>query len=250
MSVERLREICERAVAAKPDLILLTGDFYTMESQHTDGALRTALAPLREHPAGVPRVAATTTSSAPSWSASELAAVGVRLLIDEAVTVDTRVGPVEIVGLDFIWRNRAERIRASSPNRPRPARRIVLQHDPGAFHHLPEGVADLVLSGHTHGGQVGLVSFGLPHTFVSMVSNIPGPRSVVANGTGSTCTARTGTTGSRSGSACPPRSRVLELQGLGLRKTTTSEISGHRPLSSLPACRFAAPSGVTRKAKR
>src|SRR5690606_4519963 len=32
MSVERLRRICERAVARDPDLIVLTGDFLTMES--------------------------------------------------------------------------------------------------------------------------------------------------------------------------------------------------------------------------
>ncbi|MEI9948593.1 MAG: hypothetical protein WDO74_06310 [Pseudomonadota bacterium] len=33
MSVARLRRICERAVARQPDLVLLTGDFLTMESQ-------------------------------------------------------------------------------------------------------------------------------------------------------------------------------------------------------------------------
>ena len=33
MSVERLRGICERAVERNPDLVLLTGDFLTMESQ-------------------------------------------------------------------------------------------------------------------------------------------------------------------------------------------------------------------------
>jgi predicted MPP superfamily phosphohydrolase len=41
-------------------------------------------------------------------------------------------------------------------------------HDPGAFKHLPEGEADLVLAGHTHGGQVGLLSLGLSWTFLRM----------------------------------------------------------------------------------
>ena len=53
------------------------------------------------------------------------------------------------------------------------ALRVVLLHDPGAFHHLLDGDADLVLSGHTHGGQVGLVSFGLPWTAVSLLSKVP-----------------------------------------------------------------------------
>ena len=36
------------------------------------------------------------------------------------------------------------------------ASRLVLLHDPGAFKLLPKIEADLVLSGHTHGGQVGI----------------------------------------------------------------------------------------------
>ena len=51
--------------------------------------------------------------------------------------------------------------------------RMIILHDPGAFRHLPPGEGDIVLSGHTHGGQVGLVSFGLPHTFVSALTKIP-----------------------------------------------------------------------------
>ena len=44
--------------------------------------------------------------------------------------------------------------------------------DPGAFKHLPEGHGDIVFSGHTHGGQVGLVSLGLAWTFVSGITGL------------------------------------------------------------------------------
>jgi hypothetical protein len=44
--------------------------------------------------------------------------------------------------------------------------RIVLLHDPGAFGSLPPGEGDLVLAGHTHGGQIGLLSLGIPWTVV------------------------------------------------------------------------------------
>jgi hypothetical protein len=40
-------------------------------------------------------------------------------------------------------------------------------HDPLGFRHLPENDVDLTLSGHTHGGQVGLVSLGLDWTVLS-----------------------------------------------------------------------------------
>lgn len=51
--------------------------------------------------------------------------------------------------------------------------RLWLLHDPGAFSAIPEGEADLVLSGHTHGGHLGLLSLGLPHTIVSAATKMP-----------------------------------------------------------------------------
>jgi hypothetical protein len=53
MSVARLRRIAERAVAAAPDLVLLTGDFLTMESQSDPDLLLDALAPLQALPGRV-----------------------------------------------------------------------------------------------------------------------------------------------------------------------------------------------------
>ena len=40
-------------------------------------------------------------------------------------------------------------------------------HDPLGFQHIAAGEIDLVLSGHTHGGQVGLVSLGFDWTVLS-----------------------------------------------------------------------------------
>ena len=71
MSVARLRRICERAVAQDPDLVLLTGDFLTMESPETEAHLASALAPLARAPRGATsRATATTiTSRRSSWRA-------------------------------------------------------------------------------------------------------------------------------------------------------------------------------------
>lgn len=175
MSVNRLRGIAERAVAADPDLILLTGDYLTMESQATPGCLADALAPLQALEGRVFACRGNHDLEAPAMVASELAQVGVRLLIDEAVVVETELGRVQIVGMDFRWRDRAAHAHEVARRWPplAGALRIVLLHDPGAFVHLPDGHADLVLSGHTHGGQLGLVSLGLPWTAVSVASKVP-----------------------------------------------------------------------------
>ncbi|HWL88619.1 MAG TPA: phosphodiesterase, partial [Polyangiaceae bacterium] len=112
---------------------------------------------------------------APHTVADALADVGAKLLIDDAALVDTPAGPVQILGIDFYFENRAQRTRDACMAHPRLAGhlRLVLLHDPGAFRHLPDGEADLVLSGHTHGGQLGLLTLGLPHTFVSAFTKIP-----------------------------------------------------------------------------
>ena len=163
MSVARLRRIAERAVAAKPDLVFLTGDFLTMESQGNPDLLLDALAPLQALPGKVFACHGNHDLEAPAVVSRALAKNGITLLVDDARDVMTAVGPVQIVGLDFSYRDRKARLERACLEHPRTqgALRVVLLHDPGAFRHLPAGHGDLVLSGHTHGGQVGLLSLGL-----------------------------------------------------------------------------------------
>jgi len=175
MSVERLQRICRRAVERDPDLILLTGDFMTMESQADPQILEDGLAPLAAAPGKVFACFGNHDHEAPHIVRRALAAHGITLLVDEEAVAETPIGPVQIVGADFHFRRRAEHLRALSERFPRRPDhlRVVLLHDPGAFKHVPEGDGDLVLAGHTHGGQLGLVSLGLPWTFVSGFTSIP-----------------------------------------------------------------------------
>ncbi|HEX4337829.1 MAG TPA: metallophosphoesterase [Polyangiaceae bacterium] len=175
MSVKRLRAICERAVEKKPDLVLLTGDFLTMESQGSAAYLADALSPLRALPGRVFACRGNHDLEVPSIVAEACATTGVRLLIDEAEVVDTPAGKVEILGFDFHYRGREEHIARVCAEHPRREGelRVAMLHDPGAFKHVPEGAADLVLSGHTHGGQLGLLWLGLQGTIVSALTSLP-----------------------------------------------------------------------------
>lgn len=174
MSVARLRRICQRAVEREPDLILITGDLMTMES-HDVSIVQEALAPLAAAKGKVFACHGNHDHEARLVVATVYDALGIRLLDDEATVVSTPAGDVQIVGLDFVWRGRAEHVRQVCERFPRRegATRLLLLHDPGAFKHVPDAEADLVLSGHTHGGQVGLLSFGLPTTFLSLFTKIP-----------------------------------------------------------------------------
>lgn len=175
MSVERLRRICERAVEREPDLVVLTGDFLTMESHSRPDLLARALEPLGALAGRTFACLGNHDYEALGTVKHALASNGVRLLVDEAAEVRTPAGDVQVLGLDFVWRNRAEHLaRVTAANARKPgALRLLLLHDPSAFRHLPEGEADLVLSGHTHGGQVGFVSLGLPWTFMRAFVSAP-----------------------------------------------------------------------------
>lgn len=175
MSVERLARIAARAVAREPDLVLLTGDYLTMESQADAAHLTEALAPLRALPGRVFACRGNHDHEAPELVARALAANGIRLLIDEEAVVATPAGPVQLVGADFHFRDRKQRLTALATRFPRRDGhlRLWLLHHPGAFEDLPEGDADLVLSGHTHGGHLGLVSLGIDATVVRLASRIP-----------------------------------------------------------------------------
>jgi predicted MPP superfamily phosphohydrolase len=170
MSVERLRRIAADAVEKKPDLIFLTGDFLTMESQSDPSLLERAFEPLRAMPGKVFACYGNHDHEAITTVTRALSANGIILLVDDERVVETEAMPVQIVGMDFVWRDREAHLARVCNAHPRKAgaMRIVLLHDPGAFRHLPEGEGDLVLSGHTHGGQVGLVSLGFSWTFLRL----------------------------------------------------------------------------------
>ncbi|NUP11784.1 MAG: phosphodiesterase [Polyangiaceae bacterium] len=175
MSERRLRRIAERAVAEKPDLVLLTGDLLTMESHRAPDALARALAPLTALEGKVFACRGNHDFEAPETIRYALESAKIPYLLDAEDIVETAAGPVQIIGLDYARRGRKEKMETVMARHPRREGvfRLVLLHDPGAFAELPDGEADLVLSGHTHGGQLGLVSLGLKGTFVSWFTKMP-----------------------------------------------------------------------------
>lgn len=167
--IAKLRRQIGILIAHQPDLVMLTGDFLTMEGGGTPGALALALEPLRAAPDRCFAIFGNHDHEHAGEVRDALKANGVRLLVDEEVRAETPVGPVQIVGADYVGRGREVHIRSLLERYPRPPGelRILLLHDPLGFQYVPKGEVDLTLSGHTHGGQLGLVSLGLDWTVLS-----------------------------------------------------------------------------------
>jgi len=174
MSVQRLAAICLTvAETLNPDLVFLTGDFTTPEADHAPTALHDALLPLQRLPGRVIACLGNHDKESPAIQSAiiqQLESLGVQVLIDGDVTVDVpQVGPVHVLGTDFLWRQQREALHALCDRFPVPPEAqytILLLHDPACFRHVPPDRGCLALSGHTHGGQVGLLSCGLRGTIV------------------------------------------------------------------------------------
>lgn len=63
----------------------------------------------------------------------------------------------ELVGLDDSWYGQPD---VSLVEKPKTGLRILIAHEPDILLDLPEGCADVVLLGHTHGGQIRLPVYG------------------------------------------------------------------------------------------
>lgn len=84
---------------------------------------------------------------------SLMRARGAKVLRNEGILVERDGAPMYIAAIDDTWTRRADIDRALR-DRPAGVPTIVLAHDPDRFPQLSKRGVDLVLSGHTHGGQV------------------------------------------------------------------------------------------------
>lgn len=159
MDLDRLLRVAELTNAARPDVVVHTGDFLTHRSGDFDAPLYEALAAIRA-PHGQWACLGNHDFDDPARFTARLREAGVTALRDRLVTLPIHGAALEVGGLDFTF-GRDDRAAQMARRLARwPARsgppRLLLNHDPTGFAALPDGCADLVLSGHTHGGHVGL----------------------------------------------------------------------------------------------
>lgn len=141
-------------MASRPDLIVLGGDYVTWGERSFVELSAEALAPLAA-PHGVFAILGNHDDDHDMPAA--LAARGVAVLKDARTTVSIRDCDVTLAGIRF-WTKRARDIAAVVANATGTV--ILLAHDPRRLTEAAALKIPLVLSGHTHGGQVVLPVLG------------------------------------------------------------------------------------------
>jgi predicted MPP superfamily phosphohydrolase len=86
---------------------------------------------------------------------SLLRARGVRLLRNEGAKLEHAGAPLWLAAIDDTWTRRDD-LASAMRDVPSSAMSILLAHDPHRFEAAADAGARLVLSGHTHGGQVAM----------------------------------------------------------------------------------------------
>lgn len=141
-------------MAETPDLIVLGGDYVTWGDRRYVSPAADALAPLSA-PHGVIAILGNHDDDRDMPAA--LAARGFTVLRDARTQLQVRNEPLDFAGVRF-WTRRvvdiARVIRGASPNL------ILLAHTPRRLSEAAELSVPLMLSGHTHGGQIVLPGLG------------------------------------------------------------------------------------------
>jgi predicted MPP superfamily phosphohydrolase len=158
-------EITVRAVevanSLAPDLVVITGDF----ADSSTGAIVCAeyLAALRA-PHGVVAVLGNHdyygNRRRPGLVVRALESIGVRVLLNASCPIERGGARLWLAGVDDGRLRRADVARALSGIPPGEGPCILLSHYPDVADTLRPRQVDLVLSGHTHGGQVNLPVLG------------------------------------------------------------------------------------------
>jgi predicted MPP superfamily phosphohydrolase len=176
---DRERDAVRRAMDAEPDLVLLPGDLVQVGTHRLDEIrddFRALVAPLAA-PLGVYFVQGNCETKEDARYLLE--GTPVKILDDEIVEGSVRDRHVRVCGVDLAFASRRARevLRAIETESSEGDVCIVVAHRPdviGALSHRSR--VDLVVAGHTHGGQVQLPLFGPPITLSDV------PRAVAAGG--------------------------------------------------------------------
>ncbi len=160
ISLEHVRKLVATTNSLKPDLILLAGDYVHRDKKYISpcfaqlGKLRSRWGVMgvlgnHDHWESAPRT---------KQSMSEH---GIIELTNQGVWLEANSQRLRVAGVGDLWEDRQDLELALHDTTDQESA-LLLSHNPDYVEHLVDPRVGLVLSGHTHGGQVVLPIVGAP----------------------------------------------------------------------------------------
>jgi predicted MPP superfamily phosphohydrolase len=145
-----IRRACRLLAEAKPDLLLLGGDFVSFHARHVNGVVLESIASI-DAPLGKLAVLGNHDLIADDdYLVERLATVGVRTLVNENVRLAAPYDRVWVCGLDNTEQGTPDGSRALDGA---DGIRIILMHSPDGLTALGGESFAIAFTGHVHGGQ-------------------------------------------------------------------------------------------------
>lgn len=155
-----IQSAVERAMSLSPDLIALTGDYVDTSPEFIAPCFE-VLSGLKA-PAGV----FATLGNHDHWESEPatqdaIAKSGFTNLRNKGTWLEKGGDRLRMAGVGDLWEDQQDYAQALSDTRDDETS-IVLSHNPDVAEHIEDPRVGLVLSGHTHGGQVCIPGYGAP----------------------------------------------------------------------------------------
>ncbi len=151
---QRVSSWVARLNALELDLVAVTGDLITHGSSHVEAVAR-ALGGLRAKDGAFACMGNHDYFTDGEHLVRALERRGLTVLRNRGVVVERGGARLYVAGVDDTWTSRDDLPRALR-DRPEGAPTVLLAHDPDLFPQAQARDVELTLSGHTHGGQLGV----------------------------------------------------------------------------------------------
>ena len=170
-SEDRVRSVATRVAALDPDLVLLGGDYVYMDTSNAASCFA-GLAEL-DAPLGCYAVLGNhdygehDDDSGPGLVIQAIADTDIELLRNKAVWIEKGDARIRVGGVGDYTED-APDVGPTLEGTAETDFVLLMSHNPDTAEHLPDDSVDLMLSGHTHGGQVtffGLRALHVPSDF-------------------------------------------------------------------------------------
>ncbi|MBK1720286.1 metallophosphoesterase [Thiocystis violacea] len=161
MAPRNTQALCELARTLDYDICVLTGD-YRAKTFGPYAAMLTAMREVRSHlKTSIHAVLGNHDSLA---FVPEFEAMGIKCLLNESEPIERNGQRLHLAGIDDAHYYQVHNIAKAAANIPENAVSILLSHTPEIYRHAAHCGFDLMLCGHTHGGQICLPG-GIPLTW-------------------------------------------------------------------------------------